>query len=242
MDHQEIRDSLAVFALGAVEPGEQAEIEGHMVGCAPCRDEVTNLRHAVAQLSFGSESLREEYQNRLDPRVPKPRSALAPAARDRGRVRAGTRRRLAGTAVLAAGLAVVAVLATRVSNQGREIDQLRTVLEEPAELVFENVLAEPGTTTFALRSTDGAIVLPAAVTADGRGYLDGDALPPLAVDRTYQLWGAIDGRRVSLGLLGADPSLVPFDPRLFTAFAITDELAGGVESSLMTAVVTGSVG
>lgn len=94
---------------------------------------------------------------------------------------------------------------------------------------------------FALRAGDGTITPPAVIGADETAYLDASALPPLAVDRTYQLWGAIGDRRVSLGVLGADPGIIPFDPRLFTAFAITDEEAGGVIQSTRGAVVEGAV-
>ena len=41
----------------------------------------------------------------------------------------------------------------------------------------------------------------------GRAFLDPTALPALADDRTYQLWGVLDdGTPVSLGVLGATPA------------------------------------
>ncbi len=65
---------------------------------------------------------------------------------------------------------------------------------------------------------------------DGRGYLWSASLTALPTDRTYQLWGVIDGRPVSLGLLGSDPKTAAFTVSTSStpsALAITDEPAGG---------------
>jgi hypothetical protein len=43
------------------------------------------------------------------------------------------------------------------------------------------------------------------------------------------------------GVLGADSSIAIFDPRLSTAFAMTEEEAGGVVGSISDAVVAGTV-
>ena len=44
-DHERWRDELAAYLLGALEPGEAAELERHLAGCAECRAE---LRLAAA--------------------------------------------------------------------------------------------------------------------------------------------------------------------------------------------------
>jgi hypothetical protein len=72
----------------------------------------------------------------------------------------------------------------------------------------------------------------------------GDGLTPLPSDRTYQLWGVVGSRTISLGLLGSHPGIVPFSVAGSTqvsAFAITDEAAGGVVSSTNQPVAVGSV-
>ena len=72
----------------------------------------------------------------------------------------------------------------------------------------------------------------------------GVGLAPLPSDRTYQLWGVVGTRTISLGLLGRRPAIVPFSVAgtvPVTAFAITEEVAGGVVSSANPAVAAGSV-
>lgn len=211
MDHDEIRESLAVFALGAMEPGEQAVIDGHLVDCEACRAEITVLRRTVSLLGPRGEPAA---------RGPR-RSASIPLAR---------RWRLAAVGIaVTLNLTAIVAVAVRTGDHGREITALR------------DKVTEPGASTFSLTSPDGAIVLPSAISADGRGYVDGGSLPVLPTDRTYQLWGVADERRTSLGVLGPDPGVVPFDPQRFTAFAITAEVAGGADASLGAAIVSGAV-
>jgi hypothetical protein len=69
-------------------------------------------------------------------------------------------------------------------------------------------------------------------------------LAALPADRTYQLWGVIGGKTISLGLLGRNPSVVPFSVAgdgSVDAFAITAEHAGGVIQSANQPVVAGEV-
>ncbi len=44
----------------------------------------------------------------------------------------------------------------------------------------------------------------------GQGYLVKSNLPTLSAAKTYQLWGVIKGRAISLGLLGQAPHAVAF--------------------------------
>jgi hypothetical protein len=82
------------------------------------------------------------------------------------------------------------------------------------------------------------------LTAAGTGFVEADRLQALPSDRTYQLWGEIGGRTISLGLLGPDPAVVPFSVAgdgSVQAFAITAEHAGGVVQSSNQPVVSGPV-
>lgn len=49
-DHGRWRDELAAYALGALDPGEAAELERHLAGCEACRTELDWLRPAVQLL------------------------------------------------------------------------------------------------------------------------------------------------------------------------------------------------
>jgi anti-sigma-K factor RskA len=48
--HERHRDELAAYLLGALEPGEAAELERHLAGCEACRAELEWLRPAVQLL------------------------------------------------------------------------------------------------------------------------------------------------------------------------------------------------
>ncbi len=48
--HEQIRRSLAAYALGALEESEREAIEQHLVVCAECRQAVARARDTVAAL------------------------------------------------------------------------------------------------------------------------------------------------------------------------------------------------
>ena len=50
MSHDAIRDELASYLLGALDPGELADLERHLAGCEDCRLELERLRPAALAL------------------------------------------------------------------------------------------------------------------------------------------------------------------------------------------------
>jgi anti-sigma-K factor RskA len=77
----------------------------------------------------------------------------------------------------------------------------------------------------------------------GQGYLVKSALPVLSSAHTYQLWGVIGGRAISLGLMGNAPKQVTFTlagARRPSELGITVEPAGG-STVPSTMVATGTV-
>jgi anti-sigma-K factor RskA len=50
IEHEERRDELAAYLLGALEPGEAAALEQHLAGCEECRAELDWLRPAAQVL------------------------------------------------------------------------------------------------------------------------------------------------------------------------------------------------
>lgn len=91
--------------------------------------------------------------------------------------------------------------------------------------------------------TPASVVL----TAAGTGFVvndQRDGLAPLPSGRTYQLWAVVGTRTISLGLLGSHPGIVPFSvagSAGVAAFAITNEVAGGVVTSSNQPVAGGKV-
>lgn len=80
MAHEEAHESLEALALDALDPAERAAVMAHVAGCAICREEVTQLRASVAELSYAvapipmSAAQRDRVRARL----------MARAAADRG--------------------------------------------------------------------------------------------------------------------------------------------------------------
>jgi len=166
---------------------------------------------------------------------------------------AGVRRRrwaVAGGGLVAGVAAVLAlVFGLQVHHLNGQVDALRAGPQLSA--AERAALASPSTRRIPLTSTAsaGAHGTPATVvlTAAGTGFLVNDStggLSPLPAGRTYQLWGVVGGRAISLGLLGPHPGIVPFSAAgtvPVTGFAVTDEAAGGVVRSANRPVAVGSV-
>lgn len=53
MTHDELRDLLAAYALGALDPEDERAVEAHLATCADCRRDVAALRDAAASLATG---------------------------------------------------------------------------------------------------------------------------------------------------------------------------------------------
>jgi hypothetical protein len=51
MDCAEVRLSLGVYVLGAIDPSERAQVDSHLAGCRDCRDELAGLAGIPALLS-----------------------------------------------------------------------------------------------------------------------------------------------------------------------------------------------
>ncbi|MDQ3898444.1 MAG: anti-sigma factor, partial [Actinomycetota bacterium] len=89
-------------------------------------------------------------------------------------------------------------------------------------------------------STDGYRTAEAVVMPDGTGYLVKANLPALSKERTYQMWAVVGSAKISVGVLGPEPRIVPFKmDGDVSALAITEEVAGGVVSSRQDPVVMG---
>ncbi len=118
IDHERWSEDLPAYLLGALEPGEQAELERHVEGCDDCRAELDWLRPTV--------NLLPETVERVEPPadlrariVGQARSEARPAkaARARRPLFRGWRP-VAGLATVALVLAVVAGYAIRDGESG----------------------------------------------------------------------------------------------------------------------------
>jgi len=265
MSHDEAAELLAVFALDAVDSHEYDEIEAHLAECPRCRAELDAHRDVAAALGNSVEPLPEglwsSIASRLPPRPdeePPPMPALlrpgpepepeAEAGSGGGRFRTprssrlrASRGRLISVASLAvAAAAVAAVLAVNLVHDNGQISDLRNSSATSAVAA----LRVPGHKVIDVESAQHVELARFVVLPSGQGYLEKSTLPTLSGSETYQLWGVIDGRAISLGLLGQSPHGAAFSfagsPRP-SKIGITVEPAGGSVVPTGTMLAAGTV-
>lgn len=233
-------DLLGVYALDALDADEANLVRDHLQRCPRCSQEVDQHRESIVMLAGGGGPAPERLWDRIASSIgadagpssapPPPRLATA-ARRRQNRVKpiwAGA------VAVAAALTAVVGLQTVRVDQLNHRVNQLATAARQTGGFQgLAAALVDPSARHYTLTSTSPArqplgqlIILPS-----GSSYLVGSRLPQLTSDSTYQLWSMLNGRAVSVGLLGAHPDTAAFtvDPSVPTAaYLVTVEPAGGV--------------
>lgn len=240
--HQEIQELLGAFALDAVDAHEASAIEDHLRECPRCRAEVASHRETAALLV----DFHVEPSSALWDRVAASLDEAAPPPLDLSRLASiAPRSRPAAVRLLAVAAAVAVVLGLGgvTLQQQREVDELQTALaRQELAVTASSAFDEPEARTATLRAGDGSLALRAVVLPDGSGYLVAERLPRLDPQRTYQLWGIVEGEPVSARVLGAAPTVVRFTlPVGATALAISEERAGGATEPTLPALLTGLV-
>ena len=255
LSHAEVNDLLGAYALDALDPGEHEAVDSHVQGCPACLAEVAEHREVVGLLTPGwarpPAGLWEKIAASLEESPPPldlaPVIAMKPPAAGRRAGGPAPRRFNVGVGIAAmvsvAAAAMIGFLGVRVADDRQRISDLETAT--PAEQLRRSADAardDPGARTVRLASTDGQRTAEAVVLRDGTGYLLDSNLPRLPDDRTYQLWAVVGTTTISVGVLGPEPTIVPFKMAGdISALAITAEQAGGVVSSRQTPVVLGPV-
>jgi anti-sigma-K factor RskA len=203
--HERRRDELAAYLLGALEPGEAAELERHLAGCEECRTELEWLRPAVQLLPESAPRVEAppELRGRLMEQVrSEAESAPAPRPARRWSIGSWGLRPLAGLAALVLVVAAVAAYAIGGGDSGS------------------------GNTTTVVKGHSPGVV--AEVVRDGgSGTLHLTNLHQLPSDKVLQAWVERDGRVVSAKTL-----FVPNQDG--TASATIDDMEG-VKTVMVTA-------
>lgn len=245
LSHRRLEELLGAYALDAVDRDERGVLERHLPSCARCRAEVEEFREVAALLAHSGAAAPEGVWDRiaasLEGEAPDiegpPALPFLPSAAPAGAallsadlVRSRRWQTRAASAVMAAAAAVIVVLGIQIANQDRRLDEMAGLLAVDAlERAYQVAEASPDSERIELQSFDGRADTQAVVTEEGVGYLWASDLPRLEAGRTYQLWGDAGDRLVSLGLLGPDPEVVPFEvPEQMVAVAITEEAEPGV--------------
>ena len=241
MSHDEIVELLGAYALDAVDPDEAAIIESHLSGCPRCRDEVAHHREVAAALAFAGATAPEGLWQRIASSL---EAESPPGGLGRLYPFRPTRRhwptRMAGALGAAAAVAIL-VLGLQVHSENQRLNQVISALpNERLQQVAQAALLDPAATKIHLQSDDHQMFIDAVVLRDGTGYLVANDLPTLVTNRSYQLWGVLSDRKISLGVLGTRPSVVAFRASApIVALAVTDEVQGGVVSTQQKPLVVG---
>ena len=239
MSPQEFESLLGAYALDAVDDEERREIEAHLAVDPRARAEVEMHREVATLMAFSGaaapDGLWDRIAGALDERAPEPGPELA-------RVLPVPRRRRWSMVMLAAAGAAVATVTAAITVAVVHEPGLAPVASDGMAHVFDRAMADPDATRIVLRSDDDAPRAVAVLEPDGLGLISLHELPDLGPERTYQLWGVIDDEVISLGVLGPRPGVEPFTVSGdLSALVITDEVAGGVESSTQPALLSGTV-
>jgi Anti-sigma-K factor rskA len=121
---------------------------------------------------------------------------------------------------IAAAVASAAITVPIVSSLSGSSPSLAALAKRVAE--------QPSSKLLTLKSSTGDELAKVVVGEDGQGYLRSDSLPKLSLGKAYQLWAVTDAGPVSLGMLGADPSVQAFaTPETYAALAISVEESKG---------------
>ena len=203
--HERRSDEIAAFLLGALEPGEAAELERHLAGCEECRTELEWLRPAVQLLPESVERVEAppELRGRLMEQVrSEAESDPAPRRARRWSFGGWSLRPVAGLAALVLVVAAVAAYAIGSGDSGG--GNTTTVVEGHSPGVVAEVVRDGGSGTLHLTN-----------------------LHQLPSDKVLQAWVERDGRVVSAKTL-----FVPNQDG--TASATIDDMEG-VKTVMVTA-------
>jgi hypothetical protein len=223
-DEYEYDEMLGAYALDALDPAESRAVEEYLRISPAAVVEVQRHREVASMLAWTSmeapAGLWERIAASIEAQDAEPPQHVADVLPLRA-----ARRRLPAAAVAMLSAAAAAVLAVVVVNATRgDSDRM------PLAQAFQAALDDRDSLTTELANEAG-VRARAVVDADGHGYLELSDLPSLPDDKTYQLWGVIDGEAISLGIFGPNPELETFSATGdITALVITTEEAGGVIS------------
>jgi len=115
-EHQEVRQGLGSYVLGALDPAERERVETHLASCAACREELSSFAGLPGLLS--RLSLQEVQASSLLP----PPSLMDTVLQAVRRERAAERRRLQRWRLASAGLAAAAAAAVAFSVAPRLLE------------------------------------------------------------------------------------------------------------------------
>jgi anti-sigma-K factor RskA len=207
MEHTEIHELSAAYALNALEPEQRAEFEEHLLRCAECRETVSIFQETAALLAHGVEA-------------PAPPPALGRRIMEQARRESANVVPLRPRWVLPATATVAAVAACAAIGLGVWTAILNNRLDARPEIV-------------ALEGTNGSLI----VSSAGEGTLMMDELGVAPAGKTYEAWVILDGNPLPAGTFSGGGRVAFALTREVpdgAVVAVTIEHAGGVQKPTTT--------
>ncbi len=227
MDHGQLEETVASYALGALDDAERRELEGvlldHLPGCDSCRLMLADFREVVGDLALvaGSRAVPDSVERQLMERVRGERRA-AVAAVPRGPrwwARAGVAAAMVAIAGLGAWNLSLGSQVTDARAKTVAVARALTLIGSPDASMVKLGGGERGTLLFAHRGGE-AVLVARDVATPADGYV-------------LQLWLMRDGTPVSAGVFRPDDGLAVLELERgaegFDAVAVTIEKAPRAE-------------
>ena len=250
MTDQHVDELIDLYALGALEPGEQAAVGEHLDECPRCRARLEEAKQLVMMFAWTPDqhdpppALRNKVMQRM--------GHLQRAER---RTRRNWWERLAVPEWLrsprlvlqlsGAAMVLLALLGWRVTQLQGEVTTLRAELSDQRSLVA--VLYEPDTRIIPLVASGDSNATHGYLLFDPerqQAVVKSTTLAALPQDKTYQLWLIAGDQPESVGLLKTNPSgqgSVEIEAQRpisqYQAFGITVEPAGGSAQPTTTPII-----
>jgi anti-sigma-K factor RskA len=205
MDHGQLEEAVAGYALGVLDDAERREVEGvlldHLPGCVSCSRMLADFREVAGDLALaaGSRSVPDAIEQRLMERIgaeKPPAQAVVPA-----------RPRWWARAAVAAAVVAIGSLGAWNLHLGSEVSDARadtvavaralTLVGSPDAVTVRLGGGAPGTLLFAHRPGE-AVLVARDVETPPDGYV-------------LQLWLMRDGTPVSAGVFRPENGLAVLD-------------------------------
>ncbi len=221
-EHEQLRELIPIYALGALTPDEARGVEAHLDSCPECFDELSVHLTTAAALD-GRQEPPSAIWERVSLQIAEPRELQVVDLAER-------RSRKFTTGLLSVAAAIALVFAGAVFSRVVEDDGIG---EDDVVAAASEAAGRPGSVVTDFLVDDKSVAR-LVLTTEGQGFvIPTDELESLGDARTYQLW-VINAEEavISAGVLGSSPG-----PSVFTwsgevtGLALTREVAGGVVSS-----------
>jgi anti-sigma-K factor RskA len=182
--HDELLDSVAAYALGALSPAEAEIVAKHLQSCEECLEEYRFLRPAVTAVAYGAEVSADARSSA---------TAATPLLKERvmKRVRAESARRLrmggrTAYAAAAACLAIAIVTAAADLSLNQRLGRERALASAQAQIIAD--LSAPDSQRRAFAGGE-------VVTREARLYIAMYGLAEPPPNHVYQAWTLAKGAK-----------------------------------------------